>query len=179
MAFNIYMGIFIIFALAVIGGGTMQIKDMGMMAGAFIFFVGSLTIFIIYGIRWFKSGSILAETPVSWPPTINTCPDFLTAYQRDVNGVKKQVCIDTIGVSRNASLPVFPPGGGPAPTDDKYYFDLSTTASDAEGKRQELCQRAILAGLAWEGITNGESCVALPGKGKGGAAGGDGAGCSA
>jgi hypothetical protein len=25
--------------------------------------------------KWFSKGSMFSETPVSWPPTINTCPD--------------------------------------------------------------------------------------------------------
>lgn len=159
MIFNIYMGIFILIAIAVIAGGSMRLKDMGMMGGAFVFFVGSLALFIIYGKRWFQKSGALSQDAVAWPPTVNTCPDGLTSYTREANGVKKQVCIDTIGMSRNGGIAVFPKGDGPAPTDDKYYFDLTSTAGDADSKRKELCQRAMQAGLSWEGVTNGESCV--------------------
>ena len=158
MFLNISMGIFIVIAIAVIAGGSMKLKDMDMMGGAFLFFVGSLTMFIIFGKRWFQTNGALTGAPVQWPPVINTCPDGLSLYTRDVNGIKKQVCIDTVGVSRNGGIAVFPKGDGPAPIDDKYYFSIESTAGDADSKRKELCQRAMQAGLSWEGVTNGESC---------------------
>ena len=182
MAFNLWLGLYIVLAIAVIAGGFMQLKDMGMMGGAFVFFIGSLAIFVVFGLRWFRNKGILSSGDVAWPPSINSCPDFLTAYTRTVGGVKKAVCIDTMGVSRNAGIAVFPAGGGPEPTDDKYYFDLATTSSEPAAKAQELCQRANQAGLSWEGITNGESCTSSAkkaGGAAGGAAAGSAAGCSA
>ena len=180
MSFNIWLGLYIILAIAIIAGGSMKLKDMGMMGGAFVFFVGSLAIFLLFGLRWFRQQGILSGADVQWPPSINSCPDGLTAYKRTVGGVKKDVCIDTIGMSRNAGISVFPVGGGPEPTDDKYYFDLSTTSSESAAKAQELCQRANLMGLSWEGISNGESCTTKTGaKRASGGAGGSSAGCSA
>jgi len=178
--FNIYMGIFILVAVAVIAGGTYKVNELGMSAGAFLFFAGSLTIFIIYGIRWFAPNSIFAQTPVSWPPTLNSCPDYLTFYGRTLpNGTKKNACVDMIGVSRNGSLKVFPRGGGPEPVTDDYYFSLDTTASDPAGKNNELCQRAMSNGLTWEGITNGESCILPDGEVSKGTNGSSTAGCPA
>jgi hypothetical protein len=158
--FNIYMGIFIVIAIIVIAGGTYKLVNMDIMVSAFFYFGGSLALFIIYGIRWFSKNSIFANTPGSWPPTLNSCPDYLTYFARpQADGTTKKTCIDMIGVSKNGSLKVFPVGGGPEPTTDDFYFSLDTTSSDPAAKNSELCRRAMTMGLTWEGITNGESCI--------------------
>jgi hypothetical protein len=171
--FNIYLGIFIVVAIFVIIGGTFKLAKSNQTLGAVIFGLGSLICFAVYGLKWFSAGSAFSNTPVSWPPTINTCPDYLVNYPRQMQGGTTQnACIDLIGVSKNGSLKVFPKDG-PAPTADDYYFSLATSSTDPTAKNNELCQRAIAAGLTWEGITNGESCVSsagpvAPGGGNGG-----------
>ena len=178
--FNIYLGIYIIVALFIIGGGTYKLYGMEQPYGAFLFLVGVLYVVVIYGLRWFGSGSSLfAQTPVSWPPTINTCPDFLTYYGRKkADGTVEDTCIDFIGVSKNGRLMVFPKDGTTnPPTTDDYYFSLTTTSTDTAGRNAALCQRAMTDGLTWEGITNGESCAA-PLPPTGGSAGSS-AGCAA
>jgi hypothetical protein len=175
--FNIYLGIFIVVAIFVIAGGTYKLMKSNQTMGAVIFGIGSLIVFTVYGLKWFSAGSAFSNTPVSWPPTINSCPDYLVAYPRQMSdGTTQNNCIDLIGVSKNGSLKVFPKDG-PAPTTDDYYFSLATKSSDPTAKNQELCQRAITAGLTWEGVTNGESCVTpsgpvAPGGGSGSGNGG-------
>ena len=157
--FNIYIAIYGIFMLAVLIGGTYKIKEYGYNITAIMFAVGGLIIFILFGIKWFSKNALFSKTPVSWPPMTNTCPDYLIHYGRKVGNKIEDTCIDTIGVSKNGALKLFPKGAAPA-TDD-YYFKLSTDSSDPVGKIKELCERAIKAGLTWEGITNGESCIIL------------------
>lgn len=175
--FNIYLGIFIVLGLAVTLGGTIKLTGDGSTLGAILFFIGAAFVFVTFGMKWFSKGSMFSETPVSWPPTINTCPDYLTYYGRQMqDGTKQDSCIDQIGVSRNGSLKVFPKDGS-VPATDEYYFSLTTKSSDPAAKNQELCQRAITMGLTWEGITNGESCLTpsgpvAPGGGGSGAGGG-------
>lgn len=173
--FNIYLGIFIIIAIAVIAGGSFKLFNGSMTIGAIIFFAGALAVFIVFGTNWFKSGSIFSKTPVPWPTTINTCPDYLVYYGRKMtDGSSQDSCIDTIGVSKNGALKVFPKSTD-APSGDEYYFSLVTKSSDSAAKNAELCQRAITFGLTWEGITNGESCVTPAGPvAPGGGAGGGG-----
>jgi hypothetical protein len=161
--FNIYLGIYIIAAIVIIAGGTFKLFKLQQLIAAVIFFIGSLTIFIIYGIRWFEqANSLFSKTPVSWPPTINTCPDYLIYYDRIMpDGGSQKTCIDTIGVSKNGALKPFPAynkSTGSAPSGEEYYFSLITTNSEPAKRNAELCQRAIAFGLTWEGITNGESC---------------------
>lgn len=160
MSFNIYFIIFIVTALVIVGGGTYKLTNMEYSIAAFIFFMFGTILFGLYALRWFGSdASIFSNTPVSWPPSINTCPDYLTYYDRTkADGSVQKTCIDRVGVSRNGNLKAFPATGA-APAGDEYYFSLATNAPDPEGKNNELCQRAMSMGLTWEGITNGEGCV--------------------
>jgi len=179
--FNVYLAIFVVVALAVIGGGTFKLNNAGQTVASVLFFIGTIAIFGLYALRWFGSKtSMFSETPVSWPPTINTCPDYLVYYSRTMpDGSTQDSCIDPIGVSKNGSLKVFPKGGMP-PSADDYYFSLVTKKTDPAAKNAELCQRAITFGLTWEGITNGESCVTPAGPvAPSGGNGGGSSGCPA
>ena len=156
------MAIYIVAAILVIAGGSYKIMENNEMIAAVLFFIGSLTCFIIYGIRWFSKGSsIFSGAPVSWPPIINTCPDYLTYFKRG----DKDTCIDLIGVARcgqnHKCLKLYPKAGTP---DDDCFFDLTTKSADPVAKNAELCARAIEYGLTWEGITNGEGCIASNGQ---------------
>ena len=162
--FNIYLIIYVIGAISVITGGTLTAFNGNKILAAILFFIGSLAIFVIFGLKWFKAGSVFAKTPVPWPPTINTCPDYLVYYPRNKgDGTKDDTCIDLIGVSKNGGLKVFPKealnDSTKVPTDSNYYFSIKTDSISLNAKNQELCTKAITAGLTWEGITNGESCT--------------------
>jgi hypothetical protein len=171
--FNIYLGLYIIAAIFTIAGGSYKIYDMNNHYGALLFFAGSLTAFIIYGLRWFAaSNAIFSPTPGPWPPTINSCPDYLTAYTRKMpDGTTQSTCIDLLGVSKNGALKMFVEKGEP-PASDEYYFSLETKSTDAAGRNAELCQRTMTFGLTWEGITNGESCMSPDGSVNTGGSGG-------
>ena len=178
--FNIYLGLYIIAAIGIITGGSYKLYDMNNHYGAFIFFAGSLTAFIIYGLRWFAAANALFDqTPGPWPPTINTCPDYLTAYKRKMtDGTTQDVCIDLLGVSKNGALKMFPKSKGDAPNGEEYYFSLASKSTDPAGRNAELCQRAMTFGLSWEGITNGESCMLPDGSTNTNTSGGGAAACT-
>lgn len=159
-SFNIGMVIYVVVAAGIVLGGTYYLNMLNV-SGMYLtlYFAVSLYICFMYGMRWFGADNTLFANPSgTWPPVINTCPDYLTYYERTVNGKKEPACIDRIGVSKNGGIAVFP-SSGVAPTDDKYYFSLKADSTDSDKKNSQLCQRAIAAGLTWEGITNGESCV--------------------
>ena len=158
---NLYLILYGLIALAAWLIGVSKLYGMGMTLGAALYGVGTGFLLVTYGLRWFGSDkSILSNAKVQWPPVMNTCPDFLTYYQRvKADGSKEDTCIDTLGVSRNPAALKRWPTDQSVPTEDTFYFSLTTIKTDAAGKNQELCQRAILNGLTWEGITNGESCI--------------------
>jgi hypothetical protein len=177
--FNIYLGIYIAAAILIGAGGAYKLFSSNMSIAAVLFLIGAIAIFITFGLKWFKKGAMFSDTPVSWPPQINTCPDYLVYYSRSMpDGTKQDTCIDTIGISKNGSLKVFPKNG-PAPTTDEYYFSLTSTSTDPAGKNQALCQKAIAMGLTWEGITNGESCITPAGPVAPSGGGNGGGGCPA
>lgn len=160
---NFYMVWFIIVAILVGGIGTWKIYQSERSISALLFLVGSILVFVFYGIRWFDTkGTAFNPVPAQWPPYINTCPDYLTYYKRTKGGVQQDTCIDRVGVSRNNGLKVFPASGEP-PSDDSYYFDLTTTSQDPVKKRTELCNRTIQMGLTWEGVSDGETCYSMDG----------------
>jgi len=164
--FNIYLGIYIIVAILVIAGGTFSVVKSGQMIGSFLFFVGVLTIFIVFGIKWFSPGSVFSKTPVSWPPTINTCPDYLVHYGRLMpDGTKQDTCIDLIGVNRSNGA-LFPwsqdDSTSNPPSNPNKYFPFTYKAGMSQNQLKVLCDSAQQLGLTWEGITNGESCSYAP-----------------
>lgn len=159
--FNIKLGIYIILAIALIAGGAFKLFQGGRSISALLYLVGTIAIFAVFGIRWFgSSGSLFSDTPVQWPPTINSCPDYLMHYKRKMpDGSYQDTCVDSIGVSRNGTLKVFPQDGDVNTENDTYFFSLQTKSSDPIQRNMELCQRCIQYGLTWEGICNGESCI--------------------
>ena len=177
---NYYLIGFIAVAFMIIVGGTYQVYNTNQPPTAILFFIGSLTLFIIYGIRWFGSSPLFTPASGPWPPNINTCPDYLTYYQRTKDGIKKDSCIDTIGVSKDKSLLSTFPKDGTIPDSDTYYLDISGLSSDPTTKSTQMCNAAMAQKVTWEGVTNGESCVTRStGRAATGGAGGAGgsAGC--
>ena len=160
--FNIYLGIYVIFSIWVLVYGPYKLFfEMGKPITALILFILALIILIIFGIKWFNSTGPFSQTPVS-SFVVNTCPDYLIYYGRKTSNGIQDTCIDTIGVSKNGALKLFPKGKEPSAGD--YYFPLATKSSDPAARNQELCQRAMNCGLTWEGITNGESCISPDGE---------------
>ena len=137
---NIAMLVFIIVAILVGGMGTFAFYSSGRAIGAFIFFIGSILTFVFYGIRWFEGKGVLgSDSPVQWPPYVNTCPDFLTYYKRKTsNGTETDTCVDRIGVSRNNKLNVFPTDANVNNENDSYFFPLKTDSEDPSKKRAQL-----------------------------------------
>ena len=161
--FNIYLVIYIIVSIGLVTMGTMKLYGMDQTLGAVIYCVGVGIICFVYGLRWFGPNALLSQTPVPWPPTINRCPDYLTYFAHKNGAVYEDTCIDLMGVAKSG-LSVFPSNAPPeGQSDPKYYFPLATTSNDPAAKNSELCYRASLMGLTWEGITNGESCISQGG----------------
>lgn len=154
---NWYLVSYILACIMVGLTGCYLLINTGRSIGALTFLIGAIIVFVIFGLRWFKYGtnSLISS---SWPPIINTCPDYLVFYERNTSADKKEsTCIDTLGVSRKPEVLAKWPSEGTAPADDKYYFSLKWTKTGND-LLVEKCNRTIEAGLTWEGISNGESC---------------------
>jgi len=151
-----YIFICIILGLTV----PMQLMQSGRQLAALFCLVLFILIFIFYGMRWFSSSSLTNYTG-SWPPIINTCPDYLLYYMRG----KQATCIDMLGINRSGGLlKPWTKGSSPQnpPADDAKYFPYIYKAGMNPADVKKLCTLAQQAGLTWEGITNGESCTFNP-----------------
>jgi hypothetical protein len=148
-----YLFLFFIFATAVlIIGGTFSLFSGGKTVLGSIYFLSTLIAAIVFGLRWFQpSGDLNKPTVSSWPPVINTCPDFLTLY--NVGGTS--YCIDTIGIVK--------PGGitqwtDPTQTDTKYLFNLFLDLTGT-ARAKALCEECNTKLVTWEGVFDGATCM--------------------
>jgi hypothetical protein len=83
----------------------------------------------------------------------------LTSYTRQIGGKPVTACIDLIGVSTNAGMSVFP-STGTAPTDNKFFFPMCVNANARlTDPTTDLCTYTTAAGLSWDGVVNGMSCI--------------------
>ena len=156
---NWYLVFYVVFCLAFVVGGITRLLPMG--PKTIIFAVGSVLIFYFFYQRWFGSAGVMNT---SWPPVINTCPDYLT-YMPTLPGVATGGCIDMIGISNN---------GGLIPVNDTDMSSQSAltsnkvfpyTSTDVTGARDAsslnaICQQCAMMGLTWEGVYDGDSCMA-------------------
>jgi len=168
--FNLKLFIYIIVALVIeIGAIVYAVKaPMVLMLAAFIPL--SLYIFLVYGWNWFGPGGPYTNTPVPWPPTLNSCPDFLVSYVIPKNGSVLPIpgCVDTIGVSTKPTL--FPqrasgvpnwttaPSAAVSPTTAPNYHINGWFATRTGETTAALCTRLQSVGLTWEGIWDGTTC---------------------
>ena len=153
MAFNIKEVMFIVAAILVIGGGSMYFGSNQQYISVLIFLPLSILIFVVYGMRWFGPDGIYKNQIQQWPPAINSCPDYLTAYTIKSPSGDVKGCVDRIGVSRNGGLVLLQKGVVVTSPNDNRFFPLN-----AGETRAALCQRVMTGGLTWEGVTDGETC---------------------
>jgi hypothetical protein len=170
--FNFKLFIYIMFAIVVEIAVIVYAVKAPMVLMLAIFIPLSLYIFLVYGWNWFGPGGPYTDTPVPWPPTLNSCPDFLVSYvipaNRDVLAIPG--CVDTIGVStksadfpqRVSGVPNWPTAGAPTvaitPANASTYHSSGWFATHTGETTAALCRRLELAGLTWEGIWDGITC---------------------
>jgi hypothetical protein len=159
---NWYLIIYILFAIASVFMGVTKLYPMGAPT-AIIYAIGVTMVLIFYGYRWFGEGS--NTTPSTWPPTINTCPDYFT-YIQSLPGDSLPGCVDMLGVSKNGSIQL---------TTDTVLSTLSSTSvsnvfpftsSDVLNAKQAsviqgICNLCNQKGITWEGVYDGDSCTGV------------------
>lgn len=129
--------------------------------GAFLYFVGSILILTFYGLRWFTGDALKVtryENSKSWPPIVNTCPDFLSIYERSIPGSsnKEKICVDLIGVAEGGIQKLIDPANV---TNDNYVFKLYMDKKGPD-RMKALCQECRLKKVTWEGVYDGTACTA-------------------
>lgn len=160
--------IYVLVSLAIGVGGTVALMRGGRSIAGIIYLIGAILIFVFFGLRWFVY-STPSWAPKSWPPSINTCPDFLVYKQADLNGTSHDTCIDVQGVSTKPDVLKCWPKDGSTPslaTSPAFYFDKteilkSVNQADTGAVRTALAAAAIEAGVSWEGLADGLEPVAF------------------
>ena len=163
MDYLLFAYIFVCIALGL--GIFSQLNGSGRSWAGILSLILLILIFIFYGQRWFEGTSgKFSTTPGSWPPIINMCPDYLVYYKHGTGTSAKDTCVDMLGVSKNATLSLWTDSDTALPPEllsgspTKYFQHVYKPGLKAE-ELKVLCNKAIEAGLTWEGITNGESCT--------------------
>jgi hypothetical protein len=166
--FNLKLFIYIIVAIIIeIVAIVYGMGPPAMYLALVIFIPLSLYIFVTYGFAWFGPDGPYSNKKISWPPAINSCPDFLTAYKAG----SLPGCIDTVGVSSNGGFKSNLNGkvtfSGSAPTSISggtsgnaiSFFGVGWFPTQVGGEKiPQLCSRLRTAGLTWEGIYDGQQC---------------------
>lgn len=157
---NISLLMYVIYAALFGLGFTIFFVNNGQAATGIVYLLMALAVFVFFGLRWFGQESVFnPPSTYTWPPYVNTCPDYLYYYLRRGN---QDTCVDPIGVSRGGSLKLqkLAPGNIKSQEDnDALFFPLATKSSSPDAVQHELCDRARQYGLTWEGVTDGASCI--------------------
>jgi hypothetical protein len=152
---NWYLVLYAILSIAAVAMGTSQLFPMGT-STAVIYAIGSIMILYFYYTRWFGDS---ATTPSTWPPTINTCPDYFT-YIESLPGDKKPGCVDMLGISKNNGYR--PPTTTELTTlnsTDTNVFGFTSSSATTRTKILQICTLCKQKGITWEGIFDGDTCV--------------------
>jgi hypothetical protein len=152
--------LYILFSVVTGIGGTFYLVQSQRTIGAFLYFIGSILVLTFYGLRWFTGDALKVSRYESktWPPFVNTCPDFLSIYERSAAGstTKEKVCVDLIGVAEGGIQKLTDPANV---TNDNYVFKLYMDKKGPD-RIKALCQECKLKKVTWEGVYDGVSCTA-------------------
>jgi len=153
--------------------GTNYVLSMNQARGV-IFGLGGFLVLAYFGIRWF--GTRIPELK-SWPPVINMCPDYLTYITVPSTTINSKTitkgCIDMLGVRSGEganTLQKTEPSTAEAyksgPTSPTALTIFEYTSADVKAATkasdlQAICARCQVAGVTWEGVYDGDSCVGV------------------
>ena len=162
---NWYYVVYVIFSIFLVTGGVYELYPMGT-ARAVIYGLGATMVCIFYGYRWFASNRL--DVNKNWPPTINTCPDYLT-YVANLPGDNQYGCVDMLGVSSNGGLQKSLPsdvlsGSSLASTNSAKVIPFSSqdvTSATSMAAVQAICNACSRAGVTWEGVWDGDVCTGI------------------
>jgi len=148
---NFYLILYIVVSIMLITGSFYINFSTGKSTQAVILGVGFLLLSILFGLRWFSTLFSPATSPItSWPPAINTCPDYLVLTK--INGIP--ICVDNVGVSQQG----MDKWTSPDQMDEKYLFNLFLDQMGS-ARVSSLCAQCKTKGVTWEGVWDGNVCL--------------------
>lgn len=153
--------IFYLFAAFIIIPGTFfALSSQRKMVAGILASIGMLVLFVLFGIQYFTvdGGYVRPPNKMTWPPSINLCPDFLSLYMVGT----KPYCVDTAGVSTKPDvLAKFNPSNpitGNVDPGSNHLFDLFTESTLSVEQRATAIKGECQAkGVTWEGVYDGLS----------------------
>jgi hypothetical protein len=144
----------------------MALINSGRSIAAVLCLILFILIFVFFGIRWFRGTQSMFTYTGSWPPIINMCPDYLVYYKNSKSSTLNftDSCVDLLGIG-SSQLSPWTSDETPSnpPANVNKYFPYVFKPGMTQAQLQELCAMAQRYGLTWEGIYNGESCIATTG----------------
>jgi hypothetical protein len=175
---NWYLVLYVVLSIVFLVYGTKAVYPTGEIRGV-IFAIGTALVLFYFGLKWFGTPE---ATLTQWPPVINMCPDYLTFVPSIKSSSTATTtipgCVDMLGVSKSGVLHITTSSAltsltrseNSSPGANYKVFPYSstdiTTATAAGGtsgteKIQEICNACQTAGITWEGVFDGDTCIAL------------------
>jgi hypothetical protein len=154
---------YVLIAIAVMVIGTFYTYSPDALARTILFAIGGSLVFYFFYLRWFgqQEGS-----PDFWPPSINTCPDYLTLV--NVNnasgGGTRGACVDYLGIAIGDNpLQRAGPGDTLVAGSGKVfqYTSSDVAAARSAAELTTICNECRNKGVTWEGVWDGDNCVGL------------------
>ena len=151
--------IFYIFSAFIIIPGTFFfLTTQNRLVAGVIGSAGLLILYVLFGIQYFTiTGDYVSQSgSMTWPPSINMCPDFLSLYMVG----NTPYCVDTAGVStRPSALEKFNPANpivGPVTPGNTNLFNIFTNLND-KARAEAIKGECLAKGVTWEGVFDGTS----------------------
>uniref|UniRef100_A0A6C0IIQ4 Uncharacterized protein n=1 Tax=viral metagenome TaxID=1070528 RepID=A0A6C0IIQ4_9ZZZZ len=150
--------IFYLFAAFIIIPGTyFVLSNQKKFVAAIIACIGLIVLFVLFGIQLYtvQGDYVTSPATMTWPPSINMCPDFLSLYKVS----EKYYCVDTAGVSKiSGELEKFNPTNAAGITttpQSKQLFNIFADETNDETRRNNIKNECIRTGVTWEGVYDG------------------------
>uniref|UniRef100_A0A6C0AML4 Uncharacterized protein n=1 Tax=viral metagenome TaxID=1070528 RepID=A0A6C0AML4_9ZZZZ len=166
---NWYLVAYVVSSIVFLVYGTMKVYSTGQIRGV-IFAIGTFLVLLYYGLHWF---AVPSNKLSSWPPVINTCPDYLTYVPNILTNAGSTTtqsgCVDMLGVTSGSSASSFnkvlptqiPRLDATQRTKVFSYTSADVKAATSSEALQPICDACQAAGLTWEGVYDGDSCIGI------------------
>jgi hypothetical protein len=163
-AINWYVIGYALFSLCVIVYGTTYLNSSGSVRSV-MYAIGSTLVMIFFGYRWFANSTPQLK---NWPPVINMCPDYLT-FVPNIPGstsLSGGGCVDLLGVTTSSAgiQKILPSAVASINKSDNNLFKYTTNdvkAATTTAQLQIICTACSLAGVTWEGVYDGDTCIPI------------------